>query len=607
MVRAVAIALMVVWLASIGQTQPTEATESKYPRLIRGQVTDELGAPIKQARVEFGYFTAEAGARDIVLTDELGEYKLWVHRAGPDFRLGVHADGYEPRYRDGVIPGTADQPTDFSPKLPRSRDVIIRFVSGNGKPAAGLKICPTTPSSGFSSSFSTPIPQTPFPGGDRTVTTDAEGKVTLRNLPAAPTAIGADAEINWIGIDVTRGASMYSHHITDKQLNGAKDGVVTVSLPDYQLAETKREGVLRYRVVDKTTGKPIGKLRTVHRHSTRSKLFETNDGRIVLGGKLQNDRRYQIRVFADGYGVAVARNVAKHPDEAKEHTIELAKRPSFRGRLVNELREPIEGVRILTGHAKEGGYTYIEWSSFEDYADGNHCLDNVLWCTTDEEGHFVVPEAPAMPVSLLIKTPGLARTVVSPENRPKADPATGIHTIQVSRGTNLTLLADRGTQLGSIATGASVQFRSDDGFEHMYHGEDFDERGERVFDSLAPGEYDVILYSDIGSANYPVYSKRITLKAGEDQRIKLGQMPGSLTISGTTSPFATIQVSHRQPRKGPNHFAVHADIDGEFELGGLVPADYSVSVSHHMSARGFVGRARRQSVDLKRDLRIELR
>ena len=414
--RSLAIALVVFWAAPCGAENPT----SKYPRVVRGQITDQSGNPIERARVEYGYFTADESDREVVLTDKQGNYELSIHKAGRGYRIGVDAKGYAPQFLDSFIPGPADQPSEYSPKLEPGREITIRFVSDDKMPATGLTISATTPSSGVISSFSYPPPPTSFPGANRTVTTNDDGKVTLRNLPRLPTKSGSKTD--WIGLTVKRGTQAYtSRHITVQQVEEAVAGVITITLPDYQLTETKREGVLRYRVVDEATGDAIQNFIVVRRHRTEAKAVEDQEGRFVVGKTLQNGRRYQVRVFAEGYGVGVARDVAQDADEAEEHVIKLSKYPSFRGRLVDTEGKPLANVPVLAGHGAKDRFTYIEWSTMERYADGHHGLENVLWCKTDDDGHFVVPEAHDKLVSLIIKTKGFARTVIPPSKRPKPD------------------------------------------------------------------------------------------------------------------------------------------------------------------------------------------
>ena len=140
---AIAIALIVFLAAACDAENPTP----KYPRIVRGQVTDQSGKPIERARVEYGYFTAEESDREVVLTDKQGNYELSVYRAGRGYRIGVDAKGYAPQFLDSFIPGPADQPSDYSPKLEPGQEITIRFVSNAGKPANGISISPTTPSS----------------------------------------------------------------------------------------------------------------------------------------------------------------------------------------------------------------------------------------------------------------------------------------------------------------------------------------------------------------------------------------------------------------------------------------------------------------------------
>jgi hypothetical protein len=262
---------------------------------------------------------------------------------------------------------------------------------------------------------------------------------------------------------------------------------------------------------------------------------------------------------------------------------------------------------LVTGVAPRNRRSYVEWSTLDSYADGHHSLENVLRVRTNENGEFVIPEAPDKRTTLIVKARGYARQVIMPANRPKAD-ENGIVAITRQRSAKLVAVADRNTQLGKLADGVSLSLRSDDGFDHMYQSSGLDDDGTRVYESMAPGEYTVSLYSRNGDTHYPCYSKTVALEAGEETRVKLGKMFGTLTLSGDAPPFSTVRINGSKLPKGPSRFAVHADVDGDFELRGLLPGEYSLRTDTSSASSGYHGDlGPGQTVQLVEDTYVDLR
>ena len=571
--------LLIVFLAPALATAKAEEQKEKYPRVVVGKISDKDGKPIAAARIEYGHYRTHSDQREFTLTDEKGLYRLAVMKAGPDFRLGVSATGYAPTYRDNFLPGPATDPSEFSTKLDDGDSVVLKFVTRGGVPVPGVYIRPTTPQSGFYSSFSSPTPATPLPGFDRVLITDDDGCVSLDSLPVLPSDVRTEGKktrhaMPWLGLEISneKNGSYSQYTVAPETVHDTKAGepvIISISA-SFLRKDQPRDGLLKAEVVDKETGQPIKDFIVVRRYDPKAISISSEDGRFTSGGKLQRGRKYQTRVFATGYAVGVVDLVANAKEAAGEQVFDLVKHPSFRGRLVNEEDQPLANVEVVSGVAREKS-GYIDWGGLDDYADGHHCLTNVLRVKTNENGEFVIPESPDQLASIIIRTSGYMRKAVRPENRPKAN-ANGISTIQLSKGADLTVVIDRNSPLGKTATaiGVTPKFRQpEDGFDHMNSSVRSKGVDEETYRGLIPGRYSVSIYTETEDFVFKCCTKTIEVKSGESVRTEIGKMPGELTLAGTTSPFSRVTLRINAKPDQPHTFALRADVDGEFSLTGL--------------------------------------
>lgn len=124
-------------------------------------------------------------------------------------------------------------------------------------------------------------------------------------------------------------------------------------------------------------------------------------------------------------------------------------------------------------------------------------------------------------------------------------------------------------------------------------------------DSLAAGEYRVILYKSWSGMMFPCFSRKVSLNPGENQEVKLGAMPGNLRISGVTNPFGFVRIQNTSDADIGN-YAVGADIDGRFELRGLSPGEYSVTVDVSSSSSGYFSDIPEKRLRLDADTTLDL-
>jgi hypothetical protein len=587
-----------------------ERAGPEYPRAITGRVTVGKDHPLAGVLVEWGYFSDELHERESVETDADGRYRLETSRVGRDFRLGFSKAGFAPQWFDRFVPGPASRPSEVNVTLQRGTEITVQFVTDAGQPVAGLEVTPYTPSNGFHSSFSSPTPSTPLPGRNRTVPTDESGRVTLVDLPAKPIAGTTEAQTNWqrsrnwLQVTATRDRKwLHETQFTESAILSGEP--LEVKASDRLLLGVAADGVLRGRVIDRSTRQSVAEFHVMRRYGDRPHAIQNANGEFTIGGSLVNGQQYETRVFAPGYAVGVANVPADSRGKAVRLTIELSPHPSLEGRMVDAATDrPLANVQIVAGAAPATGLKYIEWGSLDRYADGYHSLHNVLRVTTDKDGQFIVPEAPGAAATLLILTPGYERRVISPAQRPAAD-GEGIVTIALAPAASVTAIADRETPFGRAARSVWLTCQTDDDFEHMNWSLPFNEDGECRINSLRAGKYRLTLYFNAGNMSFPCYSKALTLEAGEHKNVRLGQMPGNLRLDGHAGPFNVVTISPKSD-SDIGSFAVQADVDGRFELAGLLPGEYSITLDASSSSAGYHSDMPSRMILLTEDMEVDL-
>ncbi len=596
---------------------PGARTPATFPREIVGRVTDANGDPVEGARVEFGPILGSAEDREATTTDAEGKYRLSVTRADHDFRVGVSAKGFAPSYRDHFRPGPLDRPAVYSPRLRAGAQVWLKLVTRSGVPAGNVFVQPMKPSHGFFSSFSRPVPAIPFPGDERLLKTDAAGQIQLTSLPPMPSSPNAtevpkskQRPTNWFAMHVYRDPKRRGSPVVVTAADIAKTRLgepVVVRVPDFPVEDDSAEGVIRGVVVAKETDEPVTDFVVMRRYDPQPRSIENSEGRFLLRGgergKLRIGRVYQTRIFAPGYAVGVGRPVAQREDVLRETRFALVKHPSLRGRIVNAAGEPVENAECVAGCAS-GQRVYVEWSTLDSYADGHHCLTNVLRVKTDEDGGFVIPESPGQPVCLIVRAPGFAPRVVMPDRRPQPD-AQGSVVIELEKGASMTVVVDRETQLGEHARGVSISTQAvnllDDGVDHMWGSRTLADQADSItYTSLWPGDYVVSISAWSGSGTQSRCNRSVTLEEGDAKRVVVGPTGGSLTLSGIAAPFSVVTIGD---------FSVKADVDGYFSLRDLPAGDYIVTAAQPTSAvAAYLGRqpSLRKEVRLEEDTHVEL-
>jgi hypothetical protein len=233
-------------------------------------------------------------------------------------------------------------------------------------------------------------------------------------------------------------------------------------------------------------------------------------------------------------------------------------------------------------------------------------LHNVLRVVTDADGRFTVPESPEYRAVLVFRPEGYEWRVIRPSERPDAG-ADGVCRIAVQPESVIEAIVLRETQLGASADYLSLYVTSPNGVEHMFGQLEPDESGRITIPGLAAGEYRLVLMDNQRNFGFPCYTKRVTLAAGERQEVFLGDMPGTLTLSGQADPFAMVRISPEFDAE-ISGFSVMADVDGRFTISDLFPGRYTVSTDTSSASHGSIRHsARSETIDLTDNQDVDLR
>lgn len=568
-------------------------------RLLTGTVTDEFDKPIPGALVEWAFFSASAKDRESVLTRKDGSFRLETRKYGPDFRLGASAEGWGPRWRDGLIPSRMDAPKPYVLKLLKPVEVTGKVLDDYGKPIAGAVVIAQSESTGFHSSFSMPTPSYVFPGPAHEATTATDGSFVIRNLPRQEAA-------SFFAPRPAPNPATPQHHYKFALLVRSGTGMMprgtalpgepaTIRISREYATAAKGTGVLRAHVFDQATGRSITNFRVVRRHIPGMVDHEHPDGefsfdRLIVG------RRNQVFVYADGYAPFVFREEARSYTDAKVIECPMKSAAGLTAVVVDEANHPIEGAEVVAGvvperHAANRFY----WGDFEKYVDGYMGWEKVQRTTTDSEGRFHVCEDDSKN-ALAIMAPGYARRFVNVADRSETGD-NGLVTIRVQKESRLEGIVKKD---GEPESDARLRLSRED-FWQLDFGELKAERNGRFkIGQLQPGDYSFSVYQYSGNTGTTRLSRTIHLLPGQTLRIDMERPDGQFTLKGKAPPFALIGL--RAKKEQPYmHVGTTADVNGEYEIGGLRKGRYEFSVHRPSALSGLVGRGRSEEIDIHAD------
>jgi beta-lactamase regulating signal transducer with metallopeptidase domain/protocatechuate 3,4-dioxygenase beta subunit len=481
---------------------------------VEGIVTDDQGKPIAGAEVANGGGSTDQVRR--AKTDRQGKFLLDNVYEGPTGHdLVVRAKGFAPQ-RVAFTPGPATRPAQVAVRLEPGHRIKGRVVNEAGKPIRGVHVY-------FAHGI---FPIEGALGGSGL--TDAQGRFEFDSLPEkSPFTFEKDG---------------YS---AIPQLEFALDG-------DQEVVVTmKSQGVIKGRVVDAATGKPVPRF-TVR--ATFSADAQPNEPSTGLSNELFHGQEFasaqgrfllkqllvgmplQVSVSAAGYRREVVRRVVAEPvSEAETVAVQLkaedpAKLVTLRGRLVNHRGDSVSGAElrllVATDRPEPRDANPFDWNGFQTGQIDHR--PNVLQLqrkTTAADGSFVFERVPGdaeielvywgkgVPggrvdhleklsekerTSLVVRAPASAR-IVGTIDRKAFPELKSIH-LQLSGST-------RTFEVALAADGKSL-----------------------VIDDLPAGEYQILVFGppvrvegQLGALVQTLGRKSISLAEGQEGKVVLGE------------------------------------------------------------------------------------
>lgn len=345
---------------------------------VSGVVADRAGKPVAGARIINERNNAEGPNQ--VTTDADGRFVMHDVAAGlAGHELGVSAKGFAPQIV-AVEPGTAENPAKVSITLKPGHSIRGRVLLENGQPAKGAVIATRSASYTLSNYVRSMI------------TVEETGAFQADSLPD-------DASF-----DVQLRGYPYLQNVPI-QLDSPEPVTVTLADP----------GVIRGRVVDADTNKPITQFRTRLAFASDRRpgdpqgtwdadwgtpgiTFESATGEFVIQ-PLMNQMPVDLTVETDGYLRAViARAIARKAADAPELVISLSrpdpkKLATLTGRLIDFSGQPLANaqLRLMVSTDKPTGLSdgRFNWTLIKSgHLERLSYCDQFLKGVTTADGRF---------------------------------------------------------------------------------------------------------------------------------------------------------------------------------------------------------------------------
>ena len=592
-VSRIAVSILVVTLCLSAVTFGSEPEL----RVLTGYVTDEGGHPLANALVEWATFGTRHEDRESVRTQKDGSFRLETRTYGADFRLGVSAEEWGPRWVENVVPDPIDNPKERNFRLLKPVEVRGQVVDDAGTPVVGAVVLARSESRGFHSSFSMPTPSYPFPGPPHEATTNENGMFVIRNLPNEKAAgfftpqlspnPAKDRPYYKFAISVRIGKDS-----TMPRGTAVPGEFATVRISRDYVTNTERSGVLKLRVFDQNSGDPITDFRVVRRHVAGVTSVSNSKGEYTLTGRTPG-RNYQVFVYADDFAPFVVDEPAAQESSAKRIPCPMVKSPGFMGRLVDSNGDPVKGAKGVAGVARKNATDRFRWSNFEEYVDGHGSWQFVQRFTTDEDGRFSVCVGDEAN-SLAVMAPGFARRFIQPVNTPKPD-ADGVVTFPLEEGNSLRV---RVIKEGRPQPNASLWLNQRGNWRMDFGSTRTDKMGEYEFVGLSEGVCSVSVYESTGSCGTSRLSRSVTLSAGITE-ITMDKPDGEFSLTGEAPPFMMITLRPKDEQLLPyTHVGTVADVNGRYRIEGLNNGAYELSTLQSPGVSGYM-RSGRSSANVE--------
>jgi beta-lactamase regulating signal transducer with metallopeptidase domain/uncharacterized GH25 family protein len=372
----------VAMIAAPGGRQELNLTLARRPDggSVRGTVVDKDGKPVAGASVVNGGRSTRK-VRETT-TDAQGRFRLDDVFTEPRRSLSITAKRFAPQQLE-FKPGDREHPAELNVTLAAGHRIHGRVVDEQGQPLAGVLVY-THDNGSAGRNFGNS-------------TTDAEGRFEFDSLTAVcPFTLSKNgySDMDYVTLP----------------LDGQKE--VTVAMHS--------AGVIRGRVVDDRTGKPLSPFKvrvtfspdptpnptpgvpTVRLLSGArvigGEVFATRDGTFRLDDFVR-DMPLQVTVEAEGYDRAVMRRVVAVADrEAKPVEFRLAPIDAsslltIAGRLVDEQAKPLVGAELRLIVASKRPFprdrSPFGWEMIRSgRVESNGLVLQFLKATTDREGRF---------------------------------------------------------------------------------------------------------------------------------------------------------------------------------------------------------------------------
>jgi hypothetical protein len=474
---------------------PSAAKPSNIRPAIEGRVTDLEGKPVVDALVQWGYKHDPPEKLQQMTTDGNGRYRLEVRHWGTDYRLGVSAEGMAPQWVfpcksqrgefEAILNDEQNPPAktaDF--KLEPQHRLRGIVVDHRGEPIPAVTVRAQTASSeredvGSSFSFLSYVPAMPIPGtAPRATSTGPDGRFVLDHLPSGKVHLSVETP--------------YRHANSQ---NYAVDREAKIFM-----FGSGRRGTVRIRVLDADGREPVT-IYVAQFPRGKPQQVSTEDGRIELAGNFEEGRRYGIYVYSKHYAVATAAATAFPLGSNEETEVKLKPGEPMSGQLVEEdTGKPIPNGQLLHGVFVNERHQRMEWGTATQFSDNGQMLNEVQYATTDEHGSFWFSEWPKFRNGTqFILTPGYARMIVNPADRPMAGDDGRVQIKLAPEATVAGTLVNDGKPQAGVQI--FVQRSEPRGkFEEKYEKIQTDAEGKFRIGSLTAGTYDISYWT------YPTHS-----------------------------------------------------------------------------------------------------
>ena len=481
---------------------------------VQGTVVDAEGKPVAGASV-VNRGSSSNELRETT-TDAQGRYRLDdVYKRSGAHELFIKAKGFAPQRLVFEL-GDREHPAEVNATLAAGHRIRGRVVTEKGEALAGVRVSYARGNR--------------FPGSDfgGHTTTDSEGRFEFDSLPAeSPFSFekGGYSDIE----DITL------------QLDGPEEVVVAI----------RSAGVIRGRVVDDRTGKPLSPFTVRVTFSPDRKLdepasglsgarvfggekFATRDGTFRLGDFVRG-MPLQVTVEAEGYDPAVVRRVVavadRHakPVEFRLTPIDNSALLTIAGRFVDEHSKPLPGAELRLIVASKRSFPRdrypFNWTMIRSgQITSSELVLQFLSTITDSEGRFTFKQVrPSGDIELVYWGEGVS------QGRRE-----GIGRLSPEEQGNLTVTSKTpGVVRGSINREAYPEISeimlSGHPFDDFHHAMLFPGGDSYEIRNVPEGRYDLQIYgptrrSDERGGFRRDVVKRITVavKSGETVTVDLG-------------------------------------------------------------------------------------